>query len=216
MRKAETATKKSFLSLLGVVAALGVATPMLTGCPAVIGVTAVTAVSSAIDRRTVGIQVEDRTIQLKAIRALNEQIKEGTHINVTVYNRKILMTGEAINDDLRRQAGSAVANIENVRSIVNDIQVAGISSMTSRSNDTLITGKVKAAFLEDEQIEVSAVKVTTEAGVVYLMGLVTRTESDLIAGRASRVSGVKKVVKAFDYLSQEELNQIKANAEKSR
>lgn len=216
MREAVTARKTKWISLLSVMATLSVATPMLTGCPAVIGVTAVTAVSSAIDRRTVGIQVEDRTIQLKAIRALNENIKEGTHINVTVYNRKILMTGQAINEDLRRQAGSAVANIENVQSIVNDIQVEGISSMTSRSNDTLITGKVKAAFLEDKQIEVSAVKVTTEAGVVYLMGLVTRTESDLIAGRASRVSGVKKVVKAFDYISQEELNQIKAKTQQSR
>lgn len=205
---------KKLVSTLTLVTVAGLSTPMLSGCPAVLGVTAVTAVTSAIDRRTVGTQVEDRTIQVKAIAAINDKVGDGVHVNVTVYNRKLLLTGEAVNASLVNRVEGAVSNIDNLKTVVNDIQVAGLASMTSRSNDAIITGKVKAAFLDNAEVDTSAIKVTTEASVVYLMGLVTNAEGNMAAQAASRVSGVKKVVKVFDYISDAELRQIKANAGK--
>ncbi|MDX1668656.1 MAG: BON domain-containing protein [Limnobacter sp.] len=182
----------------------------LTGCPAVLGVTAVTAASSAADRRTVGIQVEDRNIQLKANSALNEKLGDGAHVNVTVYNRKILLTGQAPDEFTKNRAEGAVSNIENVRAVVNDIQVSGASSLTSRSNDALITGKVKASLIDAGDVSSSAFKVTTEAGAVYLMGLVTASEADRAAQLASGVSGVQRVVKVIDEISETQLSRIKS------
>lgn len=205
---------KSCAALLTLVGSLSSVT-LLTGCPAVIGVTAVTAASSAADRRTVGIQVEDRNIQLKANSALNEKLGDGVHVNVTVYNRQVLLTGQAPDEFNKNRAEGSVSNISNVRSIVNDIQIAGVSSLTSRSNDAFITGKVKAALLDAQDVSASSFKVTTEAGTVYLMGLVTATEADRAARIAAGVSGVQRVVKVVDLISESELTKINESSKSS-
>lgn len=197
-------TRSTLLSVAAL-SSVALATPLLSGCPAVIGVTAMTAASSAADRRTVGTQVEDRTIQLKAAAELSSKIGDAAHINVTVFNRMILLTGEAPDETTRNRAEGAVSNIVNLRSIVNDVQIAGKSSLTSRSNDALLTGKVKAALLDAQDVSASSFKVTTERGVVYLMGLVTEREVDRASTIASRVGGVQKVVKVVDLISETEL-----------
>jgi osmotically-inducible protein OsmY len=198
---------KSYAALLTLVGSLS-SVSLLSGCPAVIGVTAVTAASSAVDRRTLGIQVEDRNIQIKAKSALNEKLGDGVHVNVTVYNRQVLLTGQAPDEFTKSRAEGSVSNVTNVRSIVNDIQVAGVSSLTSRSNDALITGKVKAALIDAQDISATAFKVTTEAGTVYLMGLVTPNEADRAARIAAGVGGVQRVVKVLDLISESELSRI--------
>lgn len=205
--KANNRIRQAVLSAVAL-STVALSTPLLTGCPAVIGVTAVTAATSAVDRRTVGTQVEDRTIQLKASSELMSKIGDAAHVNVTVYNRMILLTGEAPDETLRNKAEGAVSNITNLRSIVNDIQVAGKSSLTSRSNDALITGKVKAALLDAQDISASAFKVTTERGSVYLMGLVTEREVDRAARIASAVGGVQKVIKVVELISETELENM--------
>lgn len=205
---------KSCVALLTLAGSLSSVT-LLTGCPAVIGVTAVTAASSAADRRTVGIQVEDKNIQLKANSALKEKLGDGANVNVTVYNRQVLLTGQAPDEFTRNRAEGSVSNISNVSSIVNDIQVAGVSSLTSRSNDAFITGKVKAALIDSQQVSASAFKVTTEAGTVYLMGLVTSSEADLAARIAAGVSGVQRVVKVLDLISESELAKINESGRSS-
>lgn len=186
----------------------------LSGCAtAFIGATAITAAVAAVDRRTIGTQIEDKTIQLRAASELAEQLGEGAHVNVTVFNRKILLTGEAPNKFTKNRAEGAVSNILNVKSVVNDIKIAGASSATSRSNDTLITGKVKTALLNAKNVPGNSLKVTTEAGSVYLMGIATQSEAARAAQVAAGVSGVQRVVKVVDIISESSLsNMAKSNS----
>lgn len=172
----------------------------LSGCfPVIAGGVAATGIAAA-DRRTSGAYVEDESIEWKALTQINKALGDNIHINVTSYNRNILLTGEAIDASSKNQAESIAKDIENVRTITNELQIAGASSLTSRSNDTLLTSKVKAQMIKQNQFPVNYVKVVTENSIVYLMGLVTRKEAEKAVEIARSTDGVQKVVKVLEYI----------------
>jgi osmotically-inducible protein OsmY len=175
--------------------------PYLFGCAAVaIGGGAVAA-SSAIDRRTAGTQVEDQTIEVKAIQAINRdvELKEQAHLNITSYNTVVLVSGETPTDAMRQKSIEIVSGVDKVSHVYNEITVAAPSSLVSRSSDSLITSKVKTKMITNKDLSGLQVKVVTEKGVVYLMGLLTRQESELATSIARQTGGVQKVVKLFQY-----------------
>jgi osmotically-inducible protein OsmY len=159
----------------------------------------------AVDRRTSGAQLEDEGIELRAAARIRENLGDRVHINITSYNRQVLLTGEVPSAQDKQLAEQVVSRVENVRAIVNELGVMGNSSFTQRSNDSLITGKVKAALVDARDLYASAYKVVTERGVTYLMGRVTQREADRGTDIARSTSGVQKVVRMFEIISEEEL-----------
>lgn len=180
----------------------------LQGCVAMVAGGAVVGTLAATDRRTLGAQTEDKTIMIKGETRIPKVVGESGHINVTSFNRKILLTGEVPNEAAKAAAEREAAAIEGVQSVVNELAIAGASNFTSRSSDTLITGKVKASFVDEKNLSANAIKVVTERGVVYLMGRVTQNEGNLAAEIARGVSGVAKVVKVFEYITDEEYRML--------
>jgi osmotically-inducible protein OsmY len=180
----------------------------LQGCAEVMIGTAVMGSLAATDRRTLGAQTEDKAIVLKGETRVSRLVGEAGHVNVNSYNRKVLLTGEVRDEAMKQAVEREVAAIDGVISIVNDIGIMAPSSLSARSNDTLITGKVKASFIDNKTLQVNALKVVTERGAVYLMGLVTPREGDLATEVTRQVGGVQKVVKVFEYISEDELKQI--------
>jgi len=176
--------------------------PLLTGCP-LYSVSTASGSNSYIseDRRTSGIFIEDESIELKASRRIYQQFGNNVHINVTSYNRIVLLTGEAPTEAIKTDIERLVMGVDNVRRIHNEIAIAANTALSSRSHDTLLTSKVKARFLAQRKFQINHVKIVTENGVVYLLGMVTREEGDNAAQIASSTSGVRKVVKAFEYLN---------------
>jgi osmotically-inducible protein OsmY len=174
---------------------------LLQGCEAVVLGTAVgTTAVMAADRRTAGIFVEDENIEVKAALRINERFRDQVHINATSFNRVMLLTGEAPSEAIKEEIGRIARGVESVRNVVNEIQIAGPSSYGARSNDAYLTSKVKARLLDAKAVAPNHVKVLTEAGTVYLMGMVTRKEADESVAIASTTGGVGKVVKVFEYL----------------
>jgi osmotically-inducible protein OsmY len=176
----------------------------LSGCVAMAVGGAATAVLSANDRRTLGMQTEDKSINVKAEIKMQQLTGENGHVNVTSYNRKVLLTGEVRDEAMKQAAEREVRAIDNVVSVINELEIAGPSSYTSRSNDALITTKVKASLVDKKTISATSVKVTTERGVVYLQGLVTPREGNIAADVAKGVAGVNRVVKIFEYIAEED------------
>jgi osmotically-inducible protein OsmY len=162
---------------------------------------------AATDRRTLGTQFDDRQIQIKTESSIAGSMK-GENVNVTVFNRKVLLTGEVPSAELKAKAEQMAAGVENARTVVNELQIGGASSLTSRSNDALITSKVKATFVDAKDVFTNAFKVTTERSVVYLMGRVTPAEGDRAADLAARIAGVNRVVKVLDFITEDELKQL--------
>lgn len=177
--------------------------PFLTGCVPMfaIGTAAGTGTYISEDRRTSGMFIEDEGIELKGSRRIYQQFDNTVHINVTSYNRIVLLTGEAPNATIKADIEKLMMGVDNVRKIYNEIAVAGNTSLASRSNDTLITSTVKARFLAERKFQINHVKIVTENKVVYLLGVVTRQEADNAARIASSTAGVGKVVKVFEYLN---------------
>lgn len=165
----------------------------------------------AVDRRTSGTQLEDEGIEFRATNRLHGLYGDRAHVNVTSWNRQVLLTGEVPTQEDRQKAEQTLREVENVRSVVNDLVVAPPSSLSQRSNDTLITGKVKASFVDAKDLVSAAFKVVTERGVVYLMGRVTQREATRATEIARGVSGVTKVVRVFEIISEEELRRNFAN-----
>jgi osmotically-inducible protein OsmY len=186
----------------------GVAATSLQGCLEMAIGTAVMGTLAATDRRTFGAQTEDKAIVLKANRRLANVVGNTGNVNVTSFNRKVLLTGEVPDEQWKAAVEREVSAIEGVESIVNELAIAGTSSFTSRSNDTLITGKVKASFVDTKELYANSIKVVTERGIVYLMGRVTQREGDLAAEVTRGVGGVQKVVKIFEYIGDDELKQL--------
>lgn len=175
--------------------------PLAQGCaPLIVGGAAATGVVVAQDRRTVGTITEDEGIELKASNRIGERLGDGAHINVTSYNRTLLLTGQVADAQSRTDAERIAKSVENVRYVHNELAIAGVSSFTSRSNDSIITSKVKARFLDAQKFNALNVKVVTENGVVYLLGLVKKQEADDATQIARTTSGVQKVVRVFEYL----------------
>jgi osmotically-inducible protein OsmY len=176
---------------------------LLQGCAALaVGGIAGTVVVSQ-DRRTVGTITEDTGIELKAVSRIGQKLKEGVHINVSSFNRMLLLTGEVPDAAAREEAENIARGVENVRGVYNELAVSGVSSYTVRSNDTLITSKVKARFLDSRKFNGAHVKVVTENSVVYLMGLVNKEEANDATEIARTTSGVQKVVRVFEYTDAE-------------
>lgn len=173
---------------------------VLSGCVPIVATGIGVGVGVLEDRRTSGAFVEDQGIELKAEKRINEKLRNDVHINVTSFNRNVLLTGEAPTEAMKKDVERLVISVENVRNVTNEIAVAGISSFTSRSNDTLITSKVKGRFLDAQKFQINHVKVVTESSVVYLLGLVKRKEADDAVEIARSTGGVSKVVKVFEYL----------------
>ena len=151
------------------------------------------------DRRTTGIYIEDESIEWRVVGVLKEGYT-GSHINPTSYNRRVLLTGEAPTEDMKKEIEKRIRGIDNLKDVVNELQVAGASSMASRGNDSLVTSNVKARMVNNGVFSPTHVKVLTEAGTVYLMGLVTQAEGDKAVEIARNTSGVGKVVKVFEYV----------------
>lgn len=158
----------------------------------------------AVDRRTLGAQTEDREIQIKASSRISDALPDSAHVNVTVYNRRVLLTGEVPDDASKQKAEAIVRDINNVSSIANELAIQPASSFSSRTSDTYISSKVQAALIGNKDISSNYYKWTTERGTVYLMGLVTRDEGNRGADVVSRVTGVKQVVKLFQYIKPDE------------
>jgi osmotically-inducible protein OsmY len=172
---------------------------LLQGCGAlVVGGAAVTAVMVS-DRRTSGTYIEDETIEWKVVDRMRNSFA-GAHVNATSYNRRVLLTGEAPTEDMKKEIEKRIRGIDNLKDVVNELQVAGASSMASRGNDSLVTSNVKARMVNNGVFSPTHVKVITEANTVYLMGLVTQAEGDKAVEIARNTSGVGKVVKVFEYV----------------
>jgi osmotically-inducible protein OsmY len=178
---------------------------VLGGCVAAVGGAMVGGTMMAVDRRSAGAQVDDQTIDLRAASAISAAVVDRAHVNASSYNRVVLLTGEVPTEADRAKVEAAVAKVENVRAVVNELAVMPNSSFSQQSNDTLITGKVKAAFVDAKELQVASMKVVTERGIVYLMGRVTEAEANVAGNVARSVSGVQKVVKVFEIITPAEL-----------
>ena len=199
-----TSTLRGALRPLTLAAALGAMTLSLSGCIGLAMGGAVVGTMAATDRRTLGAQTEDKSIELKATTRISNMPGGAGHVDVTSYNRRVLLTGEVPDDATKAEVERQVMDIEGVQGVVNELAVAGASSLTSRSNDTLITGKVKASLIDARDISANNFKVTTERGIVYLMGRVTQFEGNRATEIARGVSGVAQVVKVFEYIDPSE------------
>jgi len=172
----------------------------MTACvPVVIGGAAAGGAMAA-DRRTSGIYVEDENIELKAVKKMETNLGENAHINITSYNRNVLLTGEVPEAAAKVKAESLIKEITNTRSITNEITVGPKSSVGSRANDAYLTSKVKTKFVTENKFAANLVKVITENSVVYLMGIVTQAEAEAAVEIARTTDGVTKVVKVFEFM----------------
>ena len=184
----------------------------LSGCVGLVIGGAVAGAAATADRRTLGTQTDDKAIAVKAEMRLPGLTGKYGHVNVNTYNRQVLLTGEVQDEAMKAMVEREVRAIAGVASVANELQIAGPASYTSRSNDSLITTKVKASLVDMKTISAHSFKVVTERGVVYLMGRVTQREGQVGADVARGVSGVIKVVKLFDYITEDEMRALSPNA----
>jgi osmotically-inducible protein OsmY len=166
----------------------------------------------ATDRRTLGAQTEDREIQVKSLAQISQNLPQQAHVNVTVFNRRVLLTGEVPDDASKQKAEQIVRSLNNVNAIVNELTIAPASDLSSRTNDSYLETRVKTALIAEKNISANNFKVVCENGSVYLMGLVTRNEGATGADVASHVPGVAQVVKVFQYILPEDATATTAAA----
>ena len=162
----------------------------------------------ASDRRTSGTQLEDETIELRGSARVRDALGEKAHVNITSFNRQVLITGEVASERDRQTVYQLVEKLENVRSVANELSITPITTLSERSNDLLITAKVKGSLVDSRDLFANAFKVVTERGTVYLMGRVTQREATSATNVIRNVNGVNKVVRLFDILSEEELRNL--------
>lgn len=195
--------------LLTLVAAAALCTS-LTGCaPLLVGGAAVGGAMVATDRRSSGVQLEDETIELKARQRIRSVAGERSHVNVTSYQRQVLLTGEVYNEADKAAIEAAVGKVDGVQSVVNDLAVMWPSSTSERSRDLLLVGKIRATFVDAAGLASNAFTIVAERGVVYLMGRVTEEEATRAIALARAVPGVVKVVRLVDVITPEQLRNIK-------
>jgi osmotically-inducible protein OsmY len=185
-----------------VLALAGLLLPALQGCvPVVAGAAVGSGVLIADDRRSGGAVLDDQGIELKMLSRIEDSgLGETAHVNVTSFNRVVLLTGEAPSAEGRERLKAMAEGIAGVRIVQDELVVGPPSSLADRTQDTYLTSKVKARFVEAGEFSANHVKVVTEAGVVYLMGLVRRAEATSASNLAARTAGVRKVVQVFEYL----------------
>ncbi|HTY04003.1 MAG TPA: BON domain-containing protein [Rhodocyclaceae bacterium] len=182
--------------------------PVLAGCfpVAVVGVSA--GALMVADRRMSEAYLADEAIEMRATSRINEMFGTATHVNVTSYNRMVLLSGEVLSQDAKAQVEKIVSGVPNVRSISNELIVAQASTLGGRSNDAFITSKVKARFVDYHTFSPNHVKVVTEWGTVFLLGLVTQKEADSAVDITRTTSGVQKVVRLFEIIPQDEADRL--------
>ncbi len=194
-------------------AAVMAATTLSACAPLLIGGAFVGGSMVALDRRTTGSQVDDQSIELKARARASDATGNRGNVSVTSYNRVVLLTGEVPTEADKLAAEQAVARVDNVARVVNELSIQIASSTSSRSNDVLLTSKVKATLIDARDLQAKAIKVVTERGIVYLMGIVTEREATRAATLTSSIAGVQKVVRVFEVVSEEELARQASRAE---
>jgi len=200
--------KRNLQSLVFSGAVLAVAVTGLSGCaPLLLGGAVATGIM-VTDRRTSGAQVEDLAIEIKIASAVRQELGDRVHLNVTSFNRKVLLTGEVTTAAEKERIEKIAQSQENVLSVVNDLAQMPASSLAQRSKDTVMTSRVKAAFIDAKDLQANAVKVVTERGIVYLMGRVTSREAKRATDIVRGMGGVVKVVRVFDEISEEELKRL--------
>lgn len=177
------------------------ALPLLQGCVPVIAAGATAGALSAFDRRSLGTQTEDETIEWKSSARVGEKLGDKVHINFTSFNRKVLLTGEVPSAEDKAEAELIVSGVNNVQGVYNELTVGPVSSFSDRSNDSFITSKVKGRMVDSGKFNPVHVKVVTEAGVVFLLGMVTQPEADSAISVARTTSGVKKVVNLMEIIT---------------
>lgn len=207
-RRAASVARRTLMA-----AALAAAALTQTGCFTVAATGIAVGAMAAADRRTIGTQTEDQGIEIKAMQHLS---KLKGRISVTSFNRRVLLTGQVLDEATRREAGEITARVGEVQAVHNELQVAGPVSFGTQAADTSLTAQVKAAFIDAADLQANTIKVVTEAAVVYLMGIVTHAEGQRAAQVASRVSGVKRVVTVFEYVTPDELARIERQARESQ
>jgi osmotically-inducible protein OsmY len=184
----------------GALLAALLATQLFAGCAPLMLGGAVVGGMMAADRRTSGAQLEDQSIELKATNRISAIVGERGHVNITSYNRMVLLTGEVPDDQVRRDVERIVRAVDNVRGVTNDLTIGAPTSLSNRANDSYITSKVKARFVDAQRFNAIHVKVVTENQTAYLIGLVKRQEAKDAIEIARTTEGVKKVVTVFEYL----------------
>ena len=184
-------------------AALSACAPMMVGG-------AVMGTLMATDRRTSGMQVEDEGIELKGASRIRESLGERGHVNVSSYNRQVLLTGEVPSAQDKQAVEQILSKVENVRSVVNELGVQENTTLSQRSSDSLVTGKVKASMVDAQDLFANSFKVVTERGTTYLMGRVTQREANRATDLVRSIEGVKKVVRVVELISEEELQRLQA------
>jgi osmotically-inducible protein OsmY len=178
--------------------------PFFSGCALLVaaGVATVgTGVAVSQDRRTGGMLVEDQNIESKSNQRIRDKMGGNLHVNVVSFNRNVLLTGEVPSESARKEIEQIVKDVEHVRNVLNEIAVGPVSSFASRSNDALITSKVKGRFMDGGKFQINHVKVITEDSVVYLLGIVNTDEAGSAVDIAKSTKGVRKVVKVFEYMN---------------
>lgn len=192
---------------LATAALCGMLTISLQGCFGILAGGVLVGTFAATDRRTLGAQTEDKSIVVKGESTIPNVLPAGSHVNVTSFNRKVLLTGEVPNAESKAAAEREIKNITGVEGVFNELVISGSSGFSSRSGDALVTSKVLASLVDAKDLYANAFKLTTERGIVYMMGRVTESEGKRAAAIASSVGGVQKVVTLFEYISEEELKQ---------
>ena len=187
--------------LLASLASLSACAPLIVGGAVMTGVV-------ATDRRTTGTLVEDESIEIKVASAVRREMGDRIHLNVTSFNRQVLLSGEVRTAADKERAEKLAQSQENVTAVVNDLAVMPISSLTQRSKDVVLTGRIKAAFVDAKDLQVNAFKVVTERGTVYLMGRVTPREAKRATDIVRGMSGVSKVVRVFEEIPEQELQRL--------
>ena len=184
---------------IAIIALCAAILPQLQGCFPMVAAGAGTVALSVFDRRTTGVQIDDEGIELRISNRVGERVGDKGHVSVTSYNRNVLLTGEVPDDASRADLEKIALGVPNVRGVTNELVVAGNPSLTARSNDSFLTSKVKARFVDANRFNAVHVKVVTDNGVAYLLGVVTQQEADAAVEIARTTGGVRKVVKVFEY-----------------
>lgn len=189
-----------------------IAISQLSACAPLVISGAAVASKVVIDRRTAGIQVEDEAIELRSESGLKKILPKNSHVKVSSYNRMVLLTGEVNSDNDRTLAERFVKSQDNVKTVINDLVIAPETTLTQRAKDQLISAEIKTRLIASKDIHASAVHIVTQNGVVYLMGRLTNSEADRVSNLAStsQISGIQKVVKVFEIISEEDLRRMVA------
>jgi osmotically-inducible protein OsmY len=193
----------STLAAAVVLATLSACAPLVVGGAVMTGMV-------VVDRRTTGMQLEDESIELRTAQGMRQNLLDNAHVNVTSYNRQVLLTGEVSTAADKDKANKVAQSQENVKAVANELTVQPVSSLTQRSKDAIISGQIKALFVDAKDLQSNAFKVVTENGVVYMMGRVTSREAQRATDIARSISGVTKVVRLLDIISEEELKRLSA------